>query len=78
MLLIGTLLVALAAAAVALLRPRRESGEEFLLTLPAGAPQARPGDRVRLRAVAEDGTALEGEFVVARATGAWVAVRLSR
>jgi hypothetical protein len=34
-----------------------------------------PGARVRLRATADDGAALEGDFVVARASGAWVAVR---
>lgn len=69
--MIGLILASLAL----LLRPRRERGEEFVLTLPAGAPQASAGDTVRLRAVAEDGTALEGDFVVAKARGAWVTVR---
>lgn len=68
---VGVLIAGLIAL---LLAPRREK-EAFTLTLPAGAPQARPGDRVRLRATAEDGTALEGDFVVARASGAWLAVR---
>jgi hypothetical protein len=45
------------------------------VTLPPGAPQAKAGDCVRLRATADDGVALEGDFVVARASGAWLAVR---
>lgn len=64
-------------AGLAMLWPRRRQGEEFVLTLPAEAPQARVGDRVRLRAVADDGSALEGDFVVAKASGAWVTVRRS-
>jgi hypothetical protein len=75
MIAVGIVIAVVLAAVAALLRPRRREGEEFLLTLPPGAPQARPGDRVRLRAVAEDGAALEGDFVVARASGAWLAVR---
>jgi hypothetical protein len=56
-------------------RPRVIKEEEFVLTLQPGAPQAKAGDRVRLRATADDGVALEGDFVVAKASGAWVTVR---
>jgi hypothetical protein len=62
-------------AGVAMLWPRRQEGEEFVLTLPTGAPEAKTGDRVTLRAVADDGSALEGVFVVAKASGAWMTVR---
>jgi hypothetical protein len=76
MVVVACVAVALLACAAALpLRSRWEDGEEFVLTLPAGAPQASPGDTVRLRAVAEDGTALEDDVVVARARGDWLAVR---
>ena len=71
----GTVVGAVVAGLTALLWRRREKGEEFVLTLPPGAPAATPGDRVRLRATADDGSALAGDFVVARASGAWLAVR---
>ena len=45
-----------------------------MLTLPTGAPQASPGNKIRLRATADEGVALEGDFVAARASGAWLAV----
>lgn len=70
-----TAVLATVAGVVVLLRTRREKSEEFVLTLPPGAQSGRPGDRVRLRATADDGSALEGDFVVARATGAWLVVR---
>ncbi len=73
--ILGIVLLAALAGLAALLWPRREDGEEFVLTLPAGAPQASAGDKIRLRATADDGVALEGDFVVARASGAWLAVR---
>jgi hypothetical protein len=74
--ILGIVLLAALAGLVALVwRPRAVKEEEFVLTLPPGAPQAKPGDRVSLRATADDGVALEGDFVVARASGAWLAVR---
>ena len=63
-------MIGLVLAGLAVLWPRRQEGEEFVLTLPAGALQASVGDRVKLRAVADDGSALEGDFVVPKATGA--------
>jgi hypothetical protein len=74
--ILGTVVI-VTLAGLAMLWPRRQQDEEFVLTLPAEAPQASVGDRVRLRAVADDGTALEGDFVVAKASGAWVTVRRS-
>ncbi len=74
--MLGIVLLAALVGLVALVwRPRVVKEEEFVLTLPPGAPQAKAGDHVRLRATADDGLALEGDFVVARASGAWVAVR---
>jgi len=72
--ILGTVVIVILAC-LAMLWPRRQEGEEFVLTLPPGAPQAKAGDRVRLRATADDGVALEGDFVVARSSGAWIAVR---
>jgi hypothetical protein len=69
------LLAALAGLVALVWRPRVVKEEEFVLTLPPGAPEAKAGDCVRLRATADDGVALEGNFVVARASGAWLAVR---
>lgn len=74
--MLGTLAIAIMAGLMALLFWGPRAGEEeFVLTLPANAPTATAGDRVKLRAVADDGSALEGDFVVAKASGAWVAVR---
>ena len=72
--MLGTVVI-VAFVVLMLVGRSHEDGEEFLLTLPAGAPQANPGDKIRLRATADDGVALEGDFVVARASGAWLAVR---
>lgn len=71
--ILGTVAIVILAG-LAMLWPRQE-GEEFVLTLPPGAPPARAGDRVKLRAVADDGSGLEGDFVVAKASRAWVSVR---
>jgi hypothetical protein len=74
--ILGTVAIVILAGLVAMVwRPRVVKEEEFVLTLPPGAPQSKPGDHVRLRATADDGVALEGNFVVARASGAWLAVR---
>ena len=72
--ILGTVVIVILAG-LAMVWPRRQEGEEFVLTLPPGAPQAKSGDHVRLRATADDGVALEGNFVVAKASGAWVTVR---
>lgn len=72
-----TVLLALAVALAAgcLLSRRPENDEEATVILPSDHP-AKPGDRVRIAAIAEDGERLESDFIVLRVDGVWARVRV--